>query len=136
MAAIPLTAPAQTSVARAEAQSNTFFGCSITTCLALLSGLLTAMQGNTNPIPLMLGTCAFLVVLWSPKSFGPANLYWKKSLIALGQAVIILIWATYILPSGLIMQARGRDPLNLKFDPKATTYWKTPLPTSNMEKSM
>lgn len=119
----------------AETESNIRFGCSLAACLALLSAAISAWAGEPNPIPLMLGTCALLLVLWSPNSFGPAKRFWHKSLIATGQAVIVIVWVVYILPAGLIMQARGRDPLNLRFEPKARSYWKPPLPTSNMEKS-
>jgi Saxitoxin biosynthesis operon protein SxtJ len=37
--------------------------------------------------------------------------------------VLGLIFLTTIVPIGLIMRACGHDPLRLKRDPQASTYW-------------
>jgi Saxitoxin biosynthesis operon protein SxtJ len=37
--------------------------------------------------------------------------------------VLGLIYAVVIVPVGLLMRATGRDPLRLKFDPRADSYW-------------
>ncbi len=37
--------------------------------------------------------------------------------------VLALIYAVVIVPVGLLMRATGHDPLRLKFDPGADSYW-------------
>jgi hypothetical protein len=56
-----------------------------------------------------------------------ANLYWRK----LGRlfsrivtpVVMALLFFAVVTPVALICRILGRDPLRLKLDPKATTYW-------------
>lgn len=111
------------------------FGSAVATFLALLSAVLTILQNEVNPIPLMLGAWCFILLMWSPTSFRGPYRVWKYFWLGLGQLVIMLVWLCYILPAGLIMQARGRDPLHLRFQAEARTYWKKPHPTGTMMKS-
>jgi Saxitoxin biosynthesis operon protein SxtJ len=39
------------------------------------------------------------------------------------QAMLAILYFAVIWPLGLLMKALGRDPLQLRTDPKATTYW-------------
>ena len=39
------------------------------------------------------------------------------------QAMLAILYFAVIWPLGLLMKALGRDPLALRTDPKATTYW-------------
>jgi len=68
-----------------------------------------------------------LVALISPRLLGPLNRLWMKfglllaliiSPIALG-----LIFYLCITPIGLVMRLFGKDPLRLRFDRQAETYW-------------
>jgi hypothetical protein len=45
-------------------------------------------------------------------------LFWVVNPIFLG-----LIYGTTMVPIGLVMRLTGRDPLRLKFDPEAESYW-------------
>lgn len=117
------------------AHNHVVFGSTLSMLLAFLSLALTVYTSEPNPIPLMLGALCFLLILWAPWVFFWPSRLWKAIWIGLGHLVIFLVWVLYILPSGLIMQARGRDPLDLRFRPEARTYWKNPHPTGNMQKS-
>ena len=118
-----------------QPESNVVFGCACATFLALLSLPLSYFMQESNPLPLMFGALCLLLVLWSPASFTPVQRAWIISSIVLGQAAITFVWVLYILPAGLIMQARGKDPLDLRFLPRAQTYWKPPHPTTSMQRS-
>jgi hypothetical protein len=37
--------------------------------------------------------------------------------------VLGLIYGLAMVPIGLLMRATGRDPLSLKLDPQAASYW-------------
>ncbi len=39
------------------------------------------------------------------------------------QAMLAILYFAVIWPLGLLMKALGRDPLQLRSDPNATTYW-------------
>ena len=39
------------------------------------------------------------------------------------QAMLAILYFAVIWPLGLLMKAQGRDPLQLRTDPNATTYW-------------
>ncbi len=39
------------------------------------------------------------------------------------QAMLAILYFAVIWPLGLLMKALGRDPLQLRSDPHATTYW-------------
>lgn len=118
-----------------QPESNVVFGCTCAVILALLSIPLTYFTAETNPLPLMLAALCLLLVMWSPASFNPLRRAWVITGVVLSQTAITFWWVLYILPAGLIMQARGRDPLDLRFLPHTETYWKPPHPPTSMQRS-
>lgn len=78
--------------------------------------------------------------LW-PQGLRPLNFVWFKIGLALHRIVnpilMGLIYFGAVVPMGLIMQIRGRDPLRIKRDPVADSYWirrVPPLPTATLDK--
>ncbi len=65
--------------------------------------------------------------LLRPDALDALNRAWMKLGLLLfkivNPIVMGLIFFTTILPVGLIMRARGHDPLRLKRDPAASSYW-------------
>ena len=106
----------------------------LATLLAGLSALLTARSGESQPLPLMLACCCVLLGLWKPMWFAPLGAAWYRLLNGLARGVLTLYWFVYILPAGLSMQVRGHDPLQRQFNPKSTTYWQEPQPSTDMRK--
>ena len=57
----------------------------------------------------------------------PLNLLWFKFGLLLYKVVnpivMGLLYYLTVVPTGLVMRACGKDPLNRAFDPKAKTYW-------------
>ena len=72
---------------------------------------------------------AVLVVLYYPVPGLPRPLYqgWMFAVFPLGWTVshVILgvLYYLVITPGGLVMRLFGRDPMRLRLDPEAKTYW-------------
>lgn len=72
--------------------------------------------------------CGFLLAaLVAPKALRPLNLLWFKLGLGLHKVVTplvmgLLFFAT-VTPVGLLMRATGKDPMRLKRDPAARSYW-------------
>ena len=71
--------------------------------------------------------CIALISIFAPKALKPFNDCWFKIGLLL-QAVISplilgLIFLITVLPTGLVMKLAGKNPLDLKFNPRAKTYW-------------
>jgi hypothetical protein len=71
-------------------------------------------------------TFAALAMLW-PRALAPLNYLWFKFGLLLhavvNPVVMALLFFTTVTPIALIMRAAGKDPLRLKLDPDAPTYW-------------
>ncbi len=109
--------------------SERSFGLVFTGAFALI-GLLPLL--NSHPIrwwalgvAVLFAALAFL----APRLLAPLNRVWTLigkllhrvvSPLALG-----LLYAIAVVPTGWFLRARGLDPLRLKYDPAAQTYWVT-----------
>jgi hypothetical protein len=53
---------------------------------------------------------------------------WVSFSVILGYFVsrllLTIIFVVVMVPTGLIMRVVGKDPMDRKLDPQATTYWK------------
>lgn len=68
-----------------------------------------------------------ILALFIPKVLAPANRVWTKfgellhrivSPVALG-----IVFYLTVLPTGIILRLLGKDPLRLRMDPTAESYW-------------
>lgn len=97
------------------------------------------MLGGTAPKWTLLALAAALaaVALGRPQWLAPANRVWMafgRILHRITSPIIItLIYFLVITPTGLLMRAFGKDPLRLKWDAEADTYW---LPRTGESESM
>lgn len=73
------------------------------------------------------GTVLLLFGLMAPSLLSPLNKAWTKLGLLLftivNPIVLGLIFLVTIVPIGLLLRAFGKDPLRLKFEPDAKTYW-------------
>ena len=62
-----------------------------------------------------------------PALLAPLNRLWLRLGLFLHKiitpVVMALIFFTTVLPTGLVMRALGKDPLRLRRDPAAASYW-------------
>jgi len=85
-------------------------------------------RGGTGWYYWLTATVAFggLAVVW-PRALRPLNIAWFRFGMLLhhivNPLVIGAIFFLTVVPTGLIMRLLGKDPLNLRFDPKAKSYW-------------
>ena len=71
---------------------------------------------------------AFLAVaLVRPALLAPLNRAWFKLGLLLQRVVnplvMAVIYFAVVTPTGLVMRALGKDPLRLRYDPDAESYW-------------
>jgi hypothetical protein len=71
---------------------------------------------------------AFLVLaLVAPSALAPLNRVWLRFGLLLHRCVspivLALLFFTTVTPMGLARRALGKDPLRLRFDPEASSYW-------------
>ena len=68
-----------------------------------------------------------IVALIAPAVLAPLNRVWTKFGLLLHKIVspVILgiMFYVVITPMGLVMRLLGKDPLRLRWEPKAATYW-------------
>jgi hypothetical protein len=95
--------------------------------IALVRTWLHDGYGTVEMVLAGIGVCLFVLGLVAPSSLAVLNRAWMKlGLImfkVVNPIVLALMYVTTIVPIGLIMRACGRDPLRLKLDPSASTYW-------------
>ncbi len=110
-----------------KASSNRVFGLIFSSVFALIA-LYPLLGGGTVRLWSLVVSGVFLMLgLAVPSVLAPANRLWTKfgellhrivSPVALG-AVFYLA----VLPTGLMLRLFGKDPLRLKIDRNASSYW-------------
>lgn len=82
---------------------------------------------------------ALLAFFWTAP-LAPLNRLWARLgrlLHAIVNPVLMgLVFALAIVPTGLLMRLAGKDPLRLRRDPSATTYWVACPPPQGREGAM
>jgi len=68
-----------------------------------------------------------LLAVLVPRVLAPANRLWTKFGLLLHHIVSPLalgvLFFLVVTPTGLLMRLFGKDPLRLRFDPAADSYW-------------
>jgi len=107
--------------------SDRTFGLVIAGALGLV-GLAPLVRGG--PVRwscVAVAMVALALALGHPPALAPLNRLWLKLGLLLHAAVnpvvMGLLFYTTVTPMGLAMRLLGRDPLRLRLDPEAPTYW-------------
>jgi hypothetical protein len=78
-------------------------------------------------------------LLW-PSALAPLNRLWFKLSLLLNRIVspvaLGLLFFVAVTPIGLLMRLFGQDPLRLRMDPKAQSYWIPRIPPGPSPESM
>jgi hypothetical protein len=113
-----------------KGSSERGFGLTVGGILLLIAAVRVWLHDGYGAIEPVLGAVGLALVvlgLVAPGSLAPLNRAWTKLGLLLFKVVnpivLALIYLTTIVPIGLIMRAFGHDPLRLKRDPQASTYW-------------
>lgn len=87
-----------------------------------------AASTGANWVPWGAASAVFLALaLAIPRVLRPLNIAWFWVGIGLGKftgpVVMAVLFYGLITPTGVAMRMFGRDPLRLRLDPSAATYW-------------
>lgn len=111
--------------------SDRAFGLTVGGILAAI-GLYRLLLGASGAGPvtialIVIGAALIGAALVAPAVLAPLNRLWTKLGLLLfkvvNPVVMLLIFALSVVPVGLWFRLRGRDPLRLKRDPNASSYW-------------
>ena len=114
----------QTAIKQASERS---FAAVMAGALALV-GAWRWWQGGGGAGMWMLGAVAVIAAgLLAPALLAPLNRAWTQLGLALSKVanpvVLGVLYGVVFVPMGLLMRLMGKDPLHLKFDAGAETYW-------------
>jgi Saxitoxin biosynthesis operon protein SxtJ len=96
----------------------------------VLIGLLPLLSSHSPRLWALSVAVAFCVLAFAaPKLLAPWNRVWmfigKMMHKAVSPFVLGLLFAVAVVPTGLFLRLKGSDPLRLKRDPTAKSYWIT-----------
>jgi predicted membrane metal-binding protein len=107
--------------------SDRSFGLTFAGFFTILGALSWWRGGEWWPWLLAVAGLFAVIGLAVPRILAPANKAWLKLGLLLfrvvNPVVMFVLYATTIVPMGLVMRLAGRDPLRLRFDPSAPSYW-------------
>ena len=117
-----------------KGSSDRGFGLTVGGILLAIAAARTGLQVWHGAAPSWVeGVVALIGVLLlgfglvAPDRLAPLNRAWTALGLLLfkvvNPVVLGMIYLTTIVPIGLLMRATGRDPLHLKFDRQAGSYW-------------
>jgi hypothetical protein len=110
-----------------KTSSNRNFGLVFTAFFALLAVLGFWRDTGRWPIWLALACATLVVTLAVPRVLTPFNWAWSKLGLLLNRIVspifLTVLFYGCIAPIGFLMRLSGKDPLRLKFEPEAESYW-------------
>lgn len=103
------------------------------TVLFVVIGLWPLKEGgDARPWALGVALAFLATALLAPRALRPLNLLWFKFGMLLHHVVtpvvMGLVFFLTVTPTGLIMRALGKDPMRLKRDPAARSYWIDRIP--------
>jgi hypothetical protein len=123
-----------------KTSSNRSFGLVFGGVFALLALWSWYRAGAWWPVHLCISAlCSFLALFFSDV-LAPANRLWTKLGLLLAKIVnpivMGLIFFVIFTPVALLLRARGKDLLSLKFDRNASSYWISRDPPGPAPESM
>src|SRR5689334_15620145 len=89
---------------------------------------------------LLCGGLLIVAAVATPTFLAPLNRIWKRIGVLLSRIVspiaLGVLFFGVLVPTGLLMRLFGRDPMRLRFDRNASTYWIDRKPTGPAPDSM
>ena len=83
--------------------------------------------GQPRPWALVVAAAFLLAAISLPRVLTPLNRLWMAFGMLLGKIVgpimLLVVYAIAVVPTGLVMRLRGKDPLHRRFDRAAASYW-------------
>lgn len=117
----------QKHFAENKSSSDRAFGLVFSTAFAIIAFYPLLAGGAIRLWPLIVAGIFLLLTVVIPSVLAPANRLWMKfgellhgivSPLALG-----IVFYLTVLPTGLLLRLFGKDPLRLRIDSNAESYW-------------
>ncbi|WP_028878158.1 SxtJ family membrane protein [Terasakiella pusilla] len=113
-----------------ETSSDRSFGLTVGGILALIAAYRLWSSGILDTFGIILLAIAvplFLLGLVYPKILAPLNKAWTKlgflMFKIVNPIIMFLVYVITIVPIGLLMRLAGKDPMRMKLDKEAKSYW-------------
>jgi hypothetical protein len=107
--------------------SNRSFGFVFAVVFAIIGLFPLLFGGGVRTWALAVAAVFAAIALAFPAALAPLNRIWLKFGLLLHRVVnpimLGIMFYAVITPTGLIMRAFGKDPLRLRFEKNADTYW-------------
>jgi hypothetical protein len=107
--------------------SNRAFGLVFATVFGVIGLWPWLFGGHVRIWSVAIGAAFLVVALLWPAVLAPLNRIWTRFGLLLHRivspVVLGVMFFGVVTPMGLVMRALGKDPLRLRFDPAARTYW-------------
>ena len=120
--------------------SDRSFGIVMTAAFAVISLLNWWHDGHSWRWTGGIAVLFLAATLLYPAALKPLNRLWLKFGLVLHKVVnpimMAIVFFGAVLPTGLVMRALGKDPLRLKRQSDANSYWIERHPPGPMPKSM
>ena len=120
--------------------SDRSFGLTFAVLLAVLAAISVWRGGPSWPYTLTAALILGLIAVTRPAVLAPLNRGWMKFGRLLNRVttplVLGLLFFLMITPMGLVMRLAGKDPLRLKGDRHAPSYWVERKPPGPAPESM
>jgi hypothetical protein len=107
--------------------SDRVFGIVIGIAFMIVAALPVFYREPAREWAIIIAVAFFILALAMPGVLHRANVYWSEFGLLLNRIVSPVVMAFLffgvVTPIALIFRLLGNDPLRLKLDPMATTYW-------------
>lgn len=122
------------SYRKAKASSDRAFGLVFTAVFLVVGLAHYPFGGSVRWWALVVAVAFAAVAVAYPTALKPLNRLWTRFALLLhhitNPVIMGVVFFSTVLPTGIVMRARGRDLLSLKRQPEAPSYWipRTPGP--------
>ncbi len=120
--------------------SNRSFGFVLAAVFGLVALVPWALGGALRWWSISLAGALLALALGAPARLAPINRLWLKLGLLLHRALsplaLGIMFFLVVAPTGLLMRALGKDPLRLKCDPRAASYWIERIPPGPAAESL
>ncbi|MDA1131878.1 MAG: SxtJ family membrane protein [Proteobacteria bacterium] len=107
--------------------SNRSFGFVFAAALAVFAGIAILRDSGLWAWWLAAATVFLVAAIGFPRALDPLNRAWHRFGLLLGKVttpiVLGLLFFATVTPTAILFRLLGKDPLRLKMDPGAATYW-------------
>ena len=104
------------------------YGLVMTTGFSVIGSLLAWKQMALAPYVLAVAAGFLTTALLAPRALRPIERVWMKVAQVLNfimtRIILTVVYIFLVTPTRILLLALGKKTLDLRFDPKLTTYWK------------